>query len=94
MKMKSSFSVESRTDALISELMASSQRSSDPQKVLEEIEKERRDMEELFSMKAGMADKLREQEIKCKSPSIRGPMLWSIYFAISNNFRRKRRRFY
>jgi len=44
--------------------MASSQRASDPQKVLEEIEKERREMEEMFTIKAGMAVKLREQEIK------------------------------
>ena len=46
--------------------MASSQRSSDPQKVLEEIEKERKEMEEMFTIKAGMAEKLREQEVKCK----------------------------
>jgi isocitrate lyase len=60
------FIVECRTDALINELMASSQRSSDPQKVLEEIEKERKEMEEMFTIKAGMAEKLREQEVKCK----------------------------
>ena len=36
-------------------------------KVLEEIEKERKEMEEMFTIKAGMAVKLREQEIKCKS---------------------------
>jgi len=44
--------------------MTSSTRASDPQKVLEEIEKERREMEEIFSIKAGKAEKLREQEIK------------------------------
>ena len=59
-------SAENRTDALINELMTSNQRSSDPQKVLEEIEKERKEMEEMFTIKAGMAEKLREQEIKCK----------------------------
>ncbi len=61
-----SFSAEGRTDALINELMVSSTRASDPQKVLEEIEKERREMEEIFSIKAGKAEKLREQEIKSK----------------------------
>lgn len=60
------FLAEGRTDALITELMASSSRTSDPQKVLEEIEKERREMEEIFSIKAGKAEKLREQEIKSK----------------------------
>lgn len=60
------FSAEGRTDALINELMVSNTRASDPQKVLEEIEKERREMEEIFSIKAGKAEKLREQEIKSK----------------------------
>lgn len=46
--------------------MASNSRSSDPLKVLEEIERERREMEEMFTIKAGMAEKLREQEIKSK----------------------------
>ena len=51
---------------MINELMASSLRSSDPQKVLEEIEKERKEMEEMFTIKNGKAEKLREQEVKSK----------------------------
>jgi len=46
--------------------MNSSLRSNDPAKVLEEIEKERKEMEEMFTIKAGKAEKLREQEVKCK----------------------------
>lgn len=69
------FPAECRTDALITELMASSQRASDPQKVLEEIEKERREMEEMFTIKAGMAVKLREQEIKGKLINLLTPKL-------------------
>jgi len=57
---------EGRTDALINELMNSSLRSNDPAKVLEEIEKERKEMEEMFTIKAGKVEKLREQEVKCK----------------------------
>ena len=51
---------------LISELMKSSARQSDPQRVLEELEKERREMEEMFSIKAGEEEKLREQEVLSK----------------------------
>eukprot|EP00095_Tigriopus_kingsejongensis_P011741 maker-scaffold613_size124221-snap-gene-0.33 protein:Tk11741 transcript:maker-scaffold613_size124221-snap-gene-0.33-mRNA-1 annotation:"e3 ubiquitin-protein ligase lrsam1-like" len=39
-------------------------RHSDPHRVLEELEKERHEMEERFTIKAGEAEKLREQDIK------------------------------
>ena len=55
---------EKSTDALISELMSSNARNSDPKKVLEELERERKEMEEMFSIKAGEEEKLREQEIR------------------------------
>ncbi len=54
---------ENATDVLIAELMKSNTRNSDPQKVLEEMERERREMEEMFSIKAGEETKLREQEV-------------------------------
>ncbi len=54
---------ENRTDALIDELMESRSHNSDPKRVLEELEKERKEMEELFAIKAGEEEKLREQEI-------------------------------
>ncbi len=43
--------------------MRSSARQKDPQKVLEDMERERREMEERFTIKAGEAEKLREQEV-------------------------------
>ena len=57
------FSDESTTDTLINELMAANAREKDPAKVLEDMERERREMEERFTIKAGEADKLREQEV-------------------------------
>lgn len=57
------FAAEGQTDALINELMASNARHSDPQRFLEDMERERREMEERFTIKAGEADKLREQEV-------------------------------
>jgi len=57
------YSAETRTDALIEELMRGQARNSDPQKVLEELERERKEMEEMFSIKAGEEEKLRGQEI-------------------------------
>lgn len=59
----SSFSAENQTDTLITELMKANQRNSDPKRVLEELERERKEMEELFSIKAGEEGKLREQEV-------------------------------
>ena len=55
------FPAENQTDALITELMASNARHSDPKKFLEDMEKERREMEETFTIKAGEAEKLRGQ---------------------------------
>ena len=46
--------------------MSSTAKTSDPQKVLEEMEKERKEMEDMFTIKAGEAEKLREQEIRRK----------------------------
>ena len=60
------FSAENRTDVLISELMIAQKAQNDPQKVLEEMEKERREMEEMFTIRAGEADKLREQDVLSK----------------------------
>ena len=57
------FSDESTTDTLINELMAANARQKDPAKVLEDMERERKEMEERFTIKAGEADKLREQEV-------------------------------
>ena len=57
------FADESTTDTLINELMAANAREKDPAKVLEDMERERREMEERFTIKAGEAEKLREQEV-------------------------------
>ncbi|TRY63249.1 hypothetical protein TCAL_05773 [Tigriopus californicus] len=57
-------SVENNTDALISQLMASNARHSDPQRVLEELEREKKEMEDQLTIKAGEAGKLRAQEVK------------------------------
>ena len=43
--------------------MAANAREKDPAKVLEDMERERREMEERFTIKAGEAEKLREQEV-------------------------------
>ena len=43
--------------------MAANARQKDPAKVLEDMERERREMEERFTIKAGEAEKLREQEV-------------------------------
>ncbi len=61
------FSAEGCTDALISELMKAQKSNNDPQKVLEEMERERREMEEMFTIKAGEVDKLREKDVLRKS---------------------------
>lgn len=41
-------------------------------KVLEDLEKERREMEEMFSIKAGEEGKLREKEVLSKSVALLG----------------------
>ena len=43
--------------------MKAQKAQNDPQKVLEEMEKERKEMEEMFTIKAGEADKLREKDV-------------------------------
>jgi len=43
--------------------MKTQAKNSDPQKVLEELERERKEMEDMFSIKAGEEDKLREKDI-------------------------------
>jgi len=56
-------SAESRSDVLIDELMKAQRAQNDPQKVLEDMERERKDMEEMFTIKAGEAEKLREKDV-------------------------------
>lgn len=57
---------ENRTDALIDELMRQQRSQIDPQKVLEDMERERKEMEEMFTIKAGEAEKLRENDVLSK----------------------------
>ena len=57
------FAAENRTDVLITELMKAQKAQNDPQKVLEEMERERKEMEEMFTIKAGEAEKLREKDV-------------------------------
>ena len=59
--------VENRTDALIDELMKGQRTQTDPQKVLEEMERERKEMEEMFTIKAGEVEKLREKDVLSKA---------------------------
>ena len=47
--------------------MIAQKAQNDPQKVLEEMEKERQEMEEMFTIRAGEADKLREQDVLRKN---------------------------
>ena len=56
--------VESSTDALINHLMVTNKAHSDPKKLVEELERERKESEELFTIRAGDAKKLREEEVK------------------------------
>ena len=58
---------ESRTDVLIDELMKAQRAQNDSQKVLEDMERERKDMEEMFTIKAGEAEKLREKDVLSKT---------------------------
>ena len=59
--------MENRTDALIDELMKGQRTQTDPQKVLEEMERERKEMEEMFTIKAGEVEKLREKDVLSKA---------------------------
>ena len=43
--------------------MKAQRAQNDPQKVLEDMERERKDMEEMFTIKAGEAEKLRENDV-------------------------------
>lgn len=56
-------SAEQCTDALIEELMKTQRANSDPQKVLQDMERERKEMEEMFTIKAGEVEKLRENDV-------------------------------
>ena len=62
-----SFSAEDRADALIQDLISSTKVSKSPQEILKEMEAERKQMEEQFTIRAGEADKLREQDVLSKS---------------------------
>jgi len=55
--------VENETDAIIDELMKTQKAQNDPQKVLEEMERERREMEEMFTIKADEVERLREKDV-------------------------------
>merc|ERR1712226_1449625 len=54
---------EDRADALIQDLISSTKVSKSPQEILREMEAERKQMEEQFTIRAGEADKLREQDV-------------------------------
>ena len=47
------------------------QRANDSQKVLEDMERERKEMEEMFTIKAGEVEKLREKDVLSKNEHIR-----------------------
>ena len=59
-------SVEKGTDALISQLMAANTKK-DAEELLREMEAERQEMEDRFTIKAGEAEKLREQDVLRKT---------------------------
>ena len=46
--------------------MVTNKAHSDPKKLVEELERERKESEELFTIRAGDAKKLREEEVKSK----------------------------
>ena len=64
--LKNLFAAENDTDAFIEELMKTQKAQNDPQRVLEEMEKERREMEEMFTIKADEVEKLREKDVLSK----------------------------
>ena len=59
-------SAEDRADALIQDLISSTRVSKTPQEILKEMEAERKEMEEQFTIRAGEAEKLKEQEVLSK----------------------------
>ena len=60
------FAAEGHADALIHNLIESTKLSKDPQEILKEMEAERKQMEEQFTIKAGEAEKLKEQDVLSK----------------------------
>ena len=48
-------------------MAANNSRKKDPQEILKEMEAERKETEERFTIKAGEVEKLREQEVLSKS---------------------------
>ncbi|XP_023336476.1 E3 ubiquitin-protein ligase LRSAM1 isoform X2 [Eurytemora carolleeae] len=56
-------SAEKQTDVLISELITSESRYSDPQKVMEALVKDKEEMEKLFTIHQQDVDKLKEKEV-------------------------------
>jgi len=57
-------SCEQQADSLIREVMAKNQQYSDPVKVFEAMEADRLEMEKMFTVATGDAEKLREKEVK------------------------------
>ena len=55
---------------MIHNLIESTKLSKDPQEILKEMEAERKQMEEQFTIKAGEAEKLKEQDVLSKYISI------------------------
>ena len=54
---------EQQSEFLIKELMESNQRFSDPSRVMEALEEDKKKLEEQFSISMGDAEKLREKDI-------------------------------
>ena len=50
--------------------MKTQKAQNDPQKVLEEMERERKEMEEMFTIKAGEVEKLREKDVLSKREAL------------------------
>ena len=46
--------------------MKTQKAQNDPQRVLEEMERERKEMEDMFTIKAGEVEKLREKDVLSK----------------------------
>ena len=54
---------EQQSECLIKELMESNQRFSDPSRVMEALEEDKKKLEKQFEISQGDADKLREKDI-------------------------------
>ena len=74
---------ENQTDAFIEDLMKTQKAQNDPQKVLEEMERERKEMEDMFTIKAGEVEKLREKDVLSKRPL---PYLFCFHSIIPRSF--------